>query len=122
MQDASQIFREKLHFRTPEKKAEHKLRADQRQQLKYDALKLRAQLDNIYETFSPGRPSFRNPIRLKILGKSSWDCRKPYDVIWIGDVWDTGREMGAGHFKTIGEWRAQPPIRYSNRFTTGSDL
>lgn len=119
MAEASSKLRSKLDFRTDEELAEAKIQAAQRKQLKYDALILRAQLERIYETFS-WKTIFHKPYS----AENSWEVFlglwNPRDVIWIGDVWDTGREKGIGHFKTVDEWRAQSPNRYSNRYTTGS--
>jgi hypothetical protein len=118
IETASMLLREKLDFRTPEEKAATKIKAAQREQLKYDALLVRGQLKRIYETFS-WKTIFQKPYS----PDDSWELFlglwKPHDVIWIGDVWDTG-EKGIGHFKTVDHWRVQPPNRYSNRFTTAS--
>ena len=118
MEDASAELRSKLDFHTAEEKAETKIKAAQRKQLEYDALLLRGRLETIYETFS-WKTIFQKPYS----PDDSWEfflgLWKPDDVIWIGDVWDTG-EKGIGHFKTVDDWRAQAPNRYSNRFTTAS--
>ena len=72
----------------------------------------------------PKSPAETNPLGYPFYSPTESAIRldpwKPHDVIWIGDVWDTGGEKGIGHFKTVDDWRAQPPNRYSNRFTTGS--
>ena len=118
MEDASAELRSKLDFRTAEEKAETKIKAAQRKQLHYDALLLRGRLERIYETFS-WKTIFQKPYS----PDDSWEIFlglwEPHDVIWTGDVWDTG-EKGVAHFKTVDEWQAQPPNRYSNRFTTAS--
>jgi hypothetical protein len=118
MENASSELRSKLDFRTYEERVETKIKAAQRKQLKYDALRLRAELERIYEAFS-WKTIFQKPYS----PDDSWEIFlglwKPHDVIWIGDVWDTG-EKGIGHFKTADDWRTPPPNRYSKRFTTAS--
>lgn len=42
------------------------------------------------------------------------------DMLWVGDVWDTGPVKGPGHFKAAGSWLAEPPNLYANRFTTAA--
>jgi hypothetical protein len=52
MESASCELREKLDFRTPEEKAESRIKAAERTQLKYDAMRLKMDLNRIYKDFA----------------------------------------------------------------------
>lgn len=117
--DASTELRKKLDFRTPEEKEEARIRSNIRLLLKYDALLLRSKLEWIYEKFAwygildrPYSPADSWRIFINLWSAS--------DVVWIGECWDTGREQGIGHFKTVDEWSCHPPNLYANRFTSAA--
>jgi hypothetical protein len=47
------------------------------------------------------------------------------DVIWIGDVWDTGvneKKDKSYHFATVGTWKTRKLNMYANHYTTGSSF
>jgi hypothetical protein len=103
MEQASAHLRSKLDFRTPEEKTEGKIKAAQRQQLKYDVLQLRRDLERIYTKFMWGE-IFADPKDAMESFSAFLRLWKPHVVIWMGDVWDTGEEQGSAHFKTVEDW------------------
>jgi hypothetical protein len=118
MELASSELREKLDFRTPEQKTEDRMESNIKAQLRCDAIRLRGAFDRIYkeygwdevfETVYSAEESWRFFLSL-------WD---PLDVIWIGDVWDTGPKKGA-HFAPRCDWENRNVDFYHNRFTSGS--
>lgn len=116
---ATAELRSQLDFRTPEEKAEGRLKAAAKQQLRYDALVLRSKMDWIYEKYAwsdildrPYSPENCWKIFLRL-----WNAG---DTVWVGECWDTGGEKGVGHFKSAGEWLSGPPNLYTNRFTSAA--
>jgi hypothetical protein len=55
-------------------------------------------------------------------GLKSWEfflgLWKPEDVIWIGEVFDTGPLKGPGHFRSAVEWGSTLVNFFGNHFTT----
>jgi len=43
---------------------------------------------------------------------------EPHSVVWIGDVYSSGKPEHAGHFRTVGEWQKIGPVM--GNFTCGS--
>jgi hypothetical protein len=116
MADASSKLRSKLDFRTDEELAEARLKSYERSQLDADARRLRLELPRIYRDFAWDgllESHLSDPWEC-FLGMWDWE-----DVIWVGDVWDTG-EKGEAHFKTVNQWWETKVNFYANRFTTGS--
>lgn len=119
MEEVTKELRHKLDFRTPEEKAEDKLKAATKRQLKCDARKVIVHCNAIFDKFywdifsSPYSASDSWGIFLSLWG--------PQDNIWVGDVWDTG-EKGAQHFLAVEQWLDHTPNLYANRYTTTSSF
>lgn len=115
--DASSELREKLDFRTDEQKAEDKMKSNINVRLRCDAIRLRGEFDRIYREFA--WDILNNPLTVgdsysRFLSLWHWN-----DIIWIGDVWDTG-EKKANHFCSIENLSIRRIDFYHNRFTSGS--
>jgi hypothetical protein len=118
VEDANKMLRHELADpMSREEKRERKAKGQEMRQVFLDCQKVLAQLDRLLEKsgweFSPYGPAESWELFLKTF----W---QPDDILWVGEVWDTGPVKGPGHFAPAREWLFSPPNLYANHFTTSS--
>jgi hypothetical protein len=82
-------------------------------------LRIKADLEKIYESFV-WDDIFNNPLSSQDSWAAFLEFWDPGDIIWIGDVYDTGVVKGARHFRPTEEWRHTNLNLRSNYFTCAS--
>ena len=119
IEDANLIIRQAIAPMTPEQKEEGKLKHSRYHEIGCKARKVVFHREVILEKYA-WPELFADPRT----PDASWTsfCRlwDPEDIIWIGEVWDSGPVKGPGHFLTVREWNERGVNTYANHFTTAS--
>jgi hypothetical protein len=118
-EEANIVFRQSCDERSPEERLVGKQQRKHRQEAYFRALMVKAEREQIYEAYR-WDAIFQSPL----LSFDSWTSFlglwKPDDVIWVGEVYDTGGVKGARHFRRVEEWMASNINLHSSHFTCAS--
>jgi hypothetical protein len=119
IQDANSILRQAIAPMTPEQKEENKVKRDRYHEIGSKARKVVCHREVILEKYA-WPEIFADPSTPDAAWNSFCQLWNPDDIIWIGEVWDTGPVKGPGHFLTVREWNERGVNTYPNHFTTAS--
>jgi hypothetical protein len=118
VEDANSMLRNELA--DPMNREERKKRKNERfdrYEISHNCQLLLANLDWLLEKYAWEFSSYSPTDSWNLFFRTLWN---PDDLLWVGNIWDTGPLKGPGHFKTARDWLLSPPNRYTNHFTTSS--
>jgi hypothetical protein len=115
-EDANHLLRQSCDDRSPEeRRAGRQQRKNRRGETYYRALRIKAD----QEKFA-WDDIFKNPLSSQDSWAAFLELWKPDDIIWIGDVYDTGIVKGVGRFRSVDEWRSAKINLCGSHFTCAS--
>jgi hypothetical protein len=119
-ESANQLIRYTCDDRSPEeRRAGKQQRKDRRDEAYFRGLRIKADLEKLYKSFA-WDDIFNNPLSSQDSWAAFLELWDPADIIWMGDVYDTGVVKGARHFRPAEEWRANPVNLRGSHFTCAS--
>jgi hypothetical protein len=118
-ESANQLIRHTCDDRNPAERLAGRQQRKDRQEAHYRALMVKAELEKIYESFA-WDTIFESPLSSQDAWAAFLGLWMPGDIIWVGDVYDTGGYRGSHHFRPVEEWRHTNLDLRGNHFTCAS--
>jgi hypothetical protein len=118
-ENANIVLRQSCDDRSPAERLAGKQQRKDRQAAYYHALRIKSEREEIYANYN-WDAIFESPLSSSDSWAAFLDLWLPDDVIWMGDVYDTGAERGGTHFRRIEDWHTNPINLRGSRFTCAS--